>query len=266
MRKALIAVVLILTLGGCADDGGGSGNGAGNGNGADATDDARSTDGADDGGAAPKVKAAEPGTVNEPIAGSYRYEYTSERTDMTRPDATPQRSDDDAELRRRVSISDDVVTVADQTTEGSAVATVERRHADDGVYELSTELETNDGSAACTYDEPILILPVPPEDREIDPQSLQGEGSICNGERIVTVEGPEDVQDADGTTWTTWKVTMATEIRSQTGVSSRNSLTAWIAPDLGLEVKVESVAEALDGEGDVAVRGESSQLLTSHPG
>lgn len=257
MKKVLVAVALVVATAGC-------GNGDGGGNGANGTPDAARPTG-DGAVTTPGVRAAPQGRVNLPAEGTYRYEYTAESTNNTLPDATPQRADDDARLTSEVTVEGEVVTISDETTEGPAVATVNRRLAEDGVYDLSFETTSPRGTAGCTFDEPVQILPIPLEEREFEPQPFAGDGASCDGERKVTVEGAEDIQDAQGTTWSTWKVVMENTVRSNVGLSSTSTLTAWFSPDLGKEIKIESVAETIDPEGQVAARGESSQLLSRYP-
>jgi len=252
MNKVLSALILVLLYASCGDTGGTS----------QATDDA----GATPARATPAgVKAAKEGTVNLPKEGTYVYDYESERRNAATPNATPQRSSSDAELSSKVTVNRDVVTIADQTTEGPAVATVKRRHADDGVYELSFETRAPQGTPGCTFENPIKILPIPLKEEALDSQSFEGDGTSCDGERKVTIEGPEDVKDADGAAWSTWRIVMVNTVRTTSGLSSRSTLTLWFSPDLGKEVKAESVAETLDADGQVAARGESTQLLKSYP-
>jgi hypothetical protein len=255
MKKLLSALVLVLLCASCNGGGGSQATDDGdNGPNADATPALATPRG---------VKAAKKGTVNVPKEGTYLYDYESERTSATTPNATPQRTD--AELSSKVTVSRDVVTVEDKTSENPAVATVQRRFADDGVYELSFRTKFPQGTSSCTFDEPTKVLPIPLKDAKMPDQSLAGDGSSCNGERDVTVEGPQSIKDADGVTWTTWRIEMTTTVKSPTGITSRNTLKTWFSPDLGKEIRAQSVAENLTADGQVAARGESTQLLKSYP-
>lgn len=212
----------------------------------------------------PEVSPAEPGRVNVPAEGAYVYDYESQATNAATPEATPRRSSLGAELTSEVSLADDVVTIAQQTTEGPAVATTQNRYDEDGVYELSYETRAGDAASGCEFSTPIRTVPVPLEETELDAQPFDGTGAGCDGERTVVVQGEEDVRDAEGVTWSTWRIEVTNIVRS-TGLTSQSTLTRWFSADLGTDIRTSSVVESIDPEGRVTTRGETSTVLKSHP-
>lgn len=203
--------------------------------------------------------------LNVPKAGDYVYDYESRVTNNATPDATPRRSAPDAELTSTVTVDGDVVAIAEKTTEGDAVATVERRFDDDAIVELSFETKTPQGRSGCDLSDPITVAPIPLEADELDTQRFEGDGQACDGERTVAVEGRENVEDADGVTWSTWRIVTENVVRSEFGVTARNELTMWLSPDLGKEIRTRGVVENVDAEGEVVARGETETVLKSYP-
>lgn len=257
MKKTLIALCLTTAMLASAC-------GGGDGGGDTAGDDRPATTAGDGTARTPDVEAAEEGRVNVPEEGTYVYEYSSEQQNASTPDATPRRSKEGAELRREVSVSDDVITTADRTSEGSAVATVKRKIEEDGVYELSFETKTDQGTSGCTFSEPIRMIPIPLAEGELDAQPLEGEGGSCDGERTITVEGREETEDAEGVTWTTWRIEVETVVRGE-GITNRSTDTRWFSPDLGTDIRVEGLAEFVNPEGDTVARASSTSVLKSRP-
>jgi hypothetical protein len=259
MKKALTAIALVLLVGAC---GGGGGDDPGSADGTDAPQAPGATERAQtDEGRPDDVKAAPDDTINRPVAGSYVYTY---ETEVTQPSKTPRRSTPDAELTSKVTMDGDTATIAEQSTEGSAIATVKRRYTDEGILELSFETKTEQGSTGCTLSEPLTVVPLPLEKVELEPEPIEGEGTSCEGERTVSVGDAEDVEDASGNTWSTRKVKIENVVRS-VGLTSLSTLTLWFSPDLGREVKTSSVAENINSEGGVVIRGETTTLLKSYP-
>lgn len=250
MKKAVCALAFVGLFAACAGDEG---------------PEVAATDRADRTATSPDVKEAKAGTVNVPKEGTYTYEYESESSNAATPDATPRRSSPDAELSSEVSVDGDLVTIADKTTEGPAVATVKRRYGDDGIVELSFELEAGDSSSGCVFSKPIEVLPIPLETGNADAQPFAGRGNACEGERTVEVGDREKVEDADGVTWDTWKVTTTNVLRTDVGLTSRSTLTTWLSPDLGKEIRMSSVVEVQNAQGQTQQRGETLSVLKSHP-
>lgn len=263
MRRlsAILAVVLALALaaGACSDGGDGatpttSGTAASPGNRAP-TGEGKPDD----------VPVAPEDGANRPEEGTYLYRYESEVTNASTPDATPRRSKDDAVLTSEVTVDGEVVTIAERTTEGKAVATVVRRYTDEAIVEESFETEAPQGSSGCDLSDPITVIPFPLEATDVPTERFSGEGSSCDGERTVEVIGQEEVTDAEGRAWSTWKIVTENVVRSGVGVTSRSELTTWFSPALGKEIKSESVVESINAEGQVGARGETSTLLVSYP-
>lgn len=213
----------------------------------------------------PDVDAAPEGGVNRPREGTYAYAYESRQTNTATPDATPRRSKPNATFTSKVSRDGDVYTFADNSSEGPAVATRRQRWEDDRVLEVSSEITANDKKAGCTYSEPIEVLRIPLKKEKLEPQELRGSGTNCNGTRTIAFEEREDVLDDAGLTWSTWRITSETVIKTDVGLTQRSTDTRWFSPDLGKEVKLEGVTEYIDPDGKVTVRAEQSVLLTSFP-
>lgn len=213
----------------------------------------------------PDVDAAPEGGVNRPREGTYTYTYESRQTNASTPDAAPRRSKANATYTSKVSRDGDVYTFADSSSEGPAVATRKQRWEDDRVLEVSSEITTDDQQAGCTYSEPIEVLRIPLKEEKFPPQELEGSGTNCNGTRTLAVEGREDVLDDAGLTWSTWRITSETVIKTDVGLTQRSTDTRWFSPDLGKDVKLEGTTEYIDPDGKVTVRAEQSVLLTSFP-
>jgi hypothetical protein len=255
MKKALSAVALLLLVTAC---GGGGGS-------ADETDRPQAPGTTDpkqsDPGRPDDVKAAPDEGINRPADGTYLYTY---ETEVTQPQKSPRRSTPDAELSSKVTIDGDVVTIAERSTEGSAVATVKRRYTEQGVVELSFGTKTEQGSTGCELSEPLTVVPLPLEKGELDPERIDGEGASCEGERTVSVGDAEEIEDASGNMWSTRRVKIENVVRS-VGLTSVSALTLWFSPDLGREIKTSSIAENVNAEGNVVIRGETNTLLKSYP-
>jgi hypothetical protein len=262
MRSKLLALFIGLALlaaaacgdGGSTDDGVADGNNGGPSASAPADGPVKT----------PKVKAAAASGVNRPKEGVYEYEFASQSTNASTPDATPKRSSPDAELRSTVSYEGDDTVTADKTSEVDATSTVVHRFTDDAVLEISFKLETEQGSGGCTYSEPIEILPIPIEKTTIPKQTYEGRGASCGGERTIAIERQTTVKDAAGTTWKVWLIRVDTQGTSA-GLTKKTVDMRWFSPDLGKDIRYEQSNDYINEAGAVAAHSEASSLLKAYP-
>lgn len=262
MRSKLVRLFLGLALLAAAACGGGGGTD-------DDVDDGNNGDpsasaAADGPVKTPKVKAAAAGEVNRPKAGVYEYDFASQSTNAATPDATPKRSNPGAELRSTVSYDGDDTVTADKTSEVDATSTVVHRFSEDGVFEVSFKLQTEQGSGGCTYSEPIEILSIPIEKTTLPKQKYEGRGASCGGERTITIERQTTVKDAAGTTWKVWLIRVDTQGTSA-GLTKKTVDMRWFSPDLGKDVKYEQTNDYINEAGAVAAHSEANSLLKAYP-
>jgi hypothetical protein len=215
-------------------------------------------------GTTPAVKRAPAGEINPPSDGAYVYAYETKTTNSATPDATPRTSARDAELTSTVTTSGKVTTTKDKSTEGSAVATLVQRWESSKVLDLSSKIETDQGSAGCEYSPAPESLHIPIKAETFKTQAFAGKGSSCGGERKITVEKQEKVKDARGVEWSTWRIQIET-VSKQTGLTKTNTDTRWFSPDLGKDIRIEGLAEYVNSEGKVAVRAQQTSILESYP-
>jgi len=180
-------------------------------------------------------------------------------------DSPARTSPPDAEWLSKITYDGDVVVQQDKTNQGSAVSTVKRRWRGDAVEELEFGTKTDKGSAGCVFDDPMVVLRIPVEEGKMPTQEFEGEGANCDGTRTITVERREDVTDAEGRAWPSWRIRVETVVKS-TGLTNKSTDTRWFSPDLGKDIRIEGVAEYINPSGGVAARAESEILLESYPG
>ncbi len=259
MRTKLAALCLgtLALFSACAD----AGNDTAGPEGEDGDPDATATAAAR---GTPAVERAAEGEVNRPKEGEYVYSYESESTNAATPTASPRRSSPDAELISAVNEDGDVTTTNEKTTEGAATASSQWRWSDDRVVELSFETKTSQGSAGCKFDTPIEVLRLPIKKEKYDTQEFDGSGTSCDGQRTITIEDTEDTKDDGGTTWSTWRIRIETEVRA-TGVTNRSTIIRWFSPDLGKDIRTETTSELVNASGGVSARGESTSVLKTYP-
>jgi hypothetical protein len=120
------------------------------------------------------------------------------------------------------------------------------------VVELSNETVIGGNRRACSYDPPIEIMHIPIRVEEFREQESGGPG--CEATNAVNVVGREDTEDATGKTWSTWVIERQILSGDRTDEERH-----WFSPDLGHDVRVETVTES-GGR-----RTETAQLLRSYP-
>jgi hypothetical protein len=263
MRSKLATLCLgLVVLAAACGGGGGDDNGTEGGSGGDNPSASESAGGPVK---TPSVKAAPSGEVNRPKAGAYVYDYSSESTNAATPDSPARTSSPDAELSSKVSYDGDEMTVEEQTTEGPAVATVVRRWSDDGMVELSFKTKAGGGSAGCEFSTPLEMLRIPIKTESFGVKKFVGKGNSCDGQRTVTVGEKATTKDADGATWSVWKVVVENQVRSSVGLTTKSTVTNWFSPDLGKEIRISSVVESINSANAVQARGETTSVLKTYP-
>ncbi len=82
------------------------------------------------------------------------------------------------------------------------------------------------------------ILHVPVKAETFPAQEWSSEN--CEGTTNITVVGQEDTQDANGNTWSTWKIEQETDYTFRSGQGTATGTlqtTTWFSPDLGNGVR-----------------------------
>jgi hypothetical protein len=104
----------------------------------------------------------------------------------------------------------------------------------------------------CTYNPPLEIIHSP---IRVESFPRQETGALCRGTVDVTVLGRQSVRDANGRTWPTWVIEIASKNGSQTDQEKH-----WFSPELGRDIRSETATEKID------VVDQTAQLLRSYPG
>lgn len=180
------------------------------------------------------VKPAKPGGINRPAEGVYRYDLEGSQTSPFCPTGCP--FDEDAEVQVEVDANGDTYTVSSTGEgQGSGRSTNTLRWQDDQVLLLRTENATQVGTFGCTFNPPVKTADIPIQARS---WTVDWKGDDCEGRTTVNVVAQEEIADATGRKWSTWKIEQRTEYRFQ-DVSGVLEGPAWFSPDLGLQVKAD---------------------------
>lgn len=208
----------------------------------DGSDDGGSTPGeGDDGdpdgsdGSDPQQAAGE-GQVNPPQTGDYVYDLDGTSTDPFNP--AGREYPDDATATVELSKDGDVYTSKATNSEDPGANTTRIRRGPDRALLLFTKQERPGVSFSCTFQPPVEILHIPIRAETFPTQEWSSDG--CEGTTDITVVGKEDVTDANGETWSTWKIEQETDytFRSEQGTATGTIRTTnWLSPDLGTSVK-----------------------------
>jgi hypothetical protein len=257
MKKALSALVLVALFAACGNSGS---------NGSDDTPEAPgsadATSGDPSSTARPAgVKAAPRDGINRPIDGSYVYAFDGS---SERPSASPVQAPEDAEFTSKVTNDGDKMTTADQTSIGTTVSTTAYQWGDDAVSELSIETKSNAGTVGCKLDEPVDVIRIPIKKGEFGAQTYKGTGVACDRTKDVNVLRQENVEDAEGRSWSTW-VFEVTTVGKSPGLTEEFTETKWFSADLGKDIKTEVETVGTDAAGKEAYRAQTSTLLKSYP-
>lgn len=206
--------------------------------------------------------------VNPPSDGTYVYDLEGSSTDPFNPAGPPREFADDAEATVDVTHSGDVYTSETTNSESPGVSTTKTKWESSRVLLLSLKTETGGGDFGCVFDPPIVATKLPPAPEAYATQEWQCKDSEGSGSTDITIVGQEDVTDANGKTWSTWKVETHTvfDFGQASGVQDD---TRWVAPELGMDVRSEGSSE---GEFELGAgqtqpfTSESRTVLKRHPG
>lgn len=241
--------------------------------GATAAPDGRSdgTDGDTDGGDAQQpqatskpVQPAPEGGVNQPPTGTYTYDLSGTYQDPTMVSEKSYDSDD--RLIQELSRSGNTYTGKSRTNseDDNMTSTQRTRWESDKV--LLTYLAVSAPPFVdfeCTITPPVEFLHIPMKAETFPKQQWNNEQDDCSGSLELTVVGKEDIKDATGKTWTTWKIDNTTSYRFSGGLQGTLTGTAWFSPDLGTMIKADERNEGTAGQGDF--HSHQVTLLRKHP-
>jgi hypothetical protein len=184
-----------------------------------------------------QVPPAAEGQVNRPKAGRYVYDISGESTSPFAPG--PQKFPSGSQLTTRITHSGNTNT--DETTSSAQAGRVvaKTRWESARVLLLSYTVEQSGQTLSCTFNPPLEIIHIPIKAETFPSQNLSGQGNACGGTLRITVEGQENVKDATGKTWSTWRVKVRQEVKNNQ-LNTTADETRWFSPDLGVQVRSQS--------------------------
>jgi hypothetical protein len=183
-------------------------------------------------------KAAE-GQINRPKSGRYVYDLSGEATNPLNPSAPPEKFAGGAQTTSNISHQGNVTTDESTTSEQAGRTVSKTRWESTKVSLLSISIDTQAGTFSCTFNPPLVILHIPIKAEKFPTQTLKGDGNACSGKVDITVEGKEDVKDATGRSWSTWRVKVRQEVNSDQ-LTTKTDETRWFSPDLGAQVRSQA--------------------------
>jgi hypothetical protein len=209
-------------------------------------------------------RPASQGGLDLPKDGSYVYNLEGTSTDPTNPTAPPRAYK--GTLTRQYSHSGNVVT-EEQTTDQSPGRTTQRyRFEATRVVLLSVRVESPQGDFSCDFDPPLLVAHVPVRPEKIPTQQFKGSGNACNGTLDVEILRKEDAKDANGRSWSTWRIHVKTSTKSgQFSLTADNTL--WRSPDIGVDIRSDGTSSGQIGSGPTGAKfkGTAKAALKSYP-
>ena len=207
-----------------------------------------------------EVPQATAGQVNRPKAGRYVYDLSGEGKGPFDPSPRPIPSG--AQTTTRISRNGDINT--DETTSSQEAGRIvaKTRWEPSKVSLISYTLESSGRTFACTFNPPVVILNIPIKAETFPTQNLNGEGNACGGTLDITVEGKENVKDATGRTWSTWRVKVRQQVKN-TQLETMMDDTRWVSPDLGTTIRTQSNQNG-SSQG-VTFSSKTTSVLRSHP-
>lgn len=191
---------------------------------------------AGDGSGSQQPQAAGEGQVNRPATGDYVYDLDGTTTDPFNP--AGREYPDDATQTVEVSRDGDVYSSKTTNSEESGASTTRVRWEADRALLLMTKQEQPGVTFSCTFEPPVEILHIPIRAETFPTQQWSSDN--CEGTTDITVVGEEDVQDANGNTWSTWRIEQETDYTFRSGQGTATGTlqtTTWFSPDLGNGVK-----------------------------
>jgi hypothetical protein len=231
-RVATFSLSLALLLASCASDGG--------------TNEAGSVTSAKP-GATPSgtgkpldtnAKAAD--EVKLPKPGTYVYDFVG-RGDTDVPEG--------ARLTEKVATSGKDVTVDLTNSENENSRRFTLRWEADRVLQLSIVSNIGGRQVTCTFDPPLVLTKIPIRVEKLPTQTV--ERGSCAGKIDIKVVGREEVADATGRDWLTWRIDT---------VTGANSESRWLSPELGRDIRTEVKAEGAGGGST-----DTATILRSYP-
>ncbi len=179
-------------------------------------------------GSTPKATRETPpsGQANKPVVGRYVYELKA--LTGTKLPADFERIDD-------VTVNGDTVSISTSSNKSPNSVVFNRKFAADGITLVSSKTHTTDRDVPCDYKPPIKVVPFPLKAGTTPTQSW-GDAAPCMGKTDVNVMGEEEVADAGGRKWKTWK------IEERTTAGGLSTQLHWFSPELGLDVRNQSTS------------------------
>ncbi len=167
------------------------------------------------------------------------YDLSGEASDPFNPSAPPEKFASGASTTSQLRHDGDIVIDESTSSESAGRTTTKARWASARVTLVSLTVETPAGSFACTFKPELVIIHIPIKAEKFPTQNISGDGNACGGKVDITVEGKEDVKDAAGKTWSTWRVKVHTQTDSGQ-LKTTNDETRWFSPDLGVQIRQQS--------------------------
>ncbi|MEX0874729.1 MAG: hypothetical protein WD646_09075 [Actinomycetota bacterium] len=162
------------------------------------------------------------GGVNRPQTGLYVYELTS--TGETEVPAGTKITID-------VSADGDLFTTLQTNNRNSNTAAVKEQWDANRVLRISTTVKVGDDEGVCVFEPSVETIRIPLKVEVYPDQEWSGEN--CEGTTTIRVTRQQNVEDAGGRVWPTWK------IEEKTMGESRTHLVRFFSPALGVDIRTE---------------------------
>lgn len=210
------------------------------------------------------AQPVEEGGIRPPKDGRYVYNYEGRSSDPFNPAAPPQEFE--GELVSEISHDGNVYTERQTNDQNPGVFTTRTRWEESRILLLSFRTQTAGGDFGCVFDPPLVLANLPIRPGAIPTQEFRGEGNACDGSLDINVMRREEVQDATGRTWSTWRVAVRIEAGNEQFTTVTDE-TQWLAPELGVEVRSDGTThgEIRTPTGSQTFDGEATAALRSHP-
>jgi hypothetical protein len=213
-RVASFAACIVLVFTACSSKG--TSNRAGGtgtpGAGASARPGAQASPGAASSGATAPVR--------RPQAGEYVYDLEG-RSGTPVPKGT--------QITEKVSASGDAYTVDVSNNRNSNTRQFIYKWSSDRVLQTFVQSTINGVTKKCTYQPPLEALHIPIRAEKFPTQKW--ESKECTGQLDIEIFGQEEVEDATGRSWVTWRI----ETRNESGEPIE---TRWFSNELGRDVRI----------------------------
>jgi hypothetical protein len=208
-------------------------------------------------------KPASQGGANLPKDGNYVY-----RMDGTSDSPfTGKQTYNNQTVTGSLSHSGNIYTTK---TSSSNSGSAETKTEWDPTKILLVSIKGNQGGTefSCVFNPRPVIAHIPQKAETFPQQKLQGSGNACDGTLDIQVIDKENVADATGKTWSTWKVHVKTvshvEFQGQKFTANSDQMR-WVSPDLGVEIKQVTDSSTKSAAGATVQSGHITTVLKSHP-